>query len=184
MKLPNHIIRLLERKAGISANTASGAETLRNDIESHTNVNISINTVKRLTGVLPYEGRPRPDTLNIIARYLGFPDWNLLRNYVDGNVSQFNSAADTIFIDTLADGAVIAVEWAPDRRISLKRLPGGECEVLTAENSKLRVGDILRISTVAPGFPFLASAVVRAGQNLGTYSAAEDYGVTKASVTD
>lgn len=184
MKLPNHIIRLLEQKTGRSVTTASGAEMLRNDIESVTEVNISINTVKRLTGVLPYEGTPRPDTLNIIARYLGFTDWKLLQNYIDGNISQFNPADDTIFIDKLAAGAVIAVEWALDRRVKMKRLCGGVCEVLIAENSKLKVGDILRISAVAPGFPFLASAVVRGGQNLGTYSAAEDYGVTRAFVTD
>lgn len=67
-------------KAGFDVTTAAGATMLANDIESKTGERLAANTIKRLVGVIPYNNKPRITTLNIIARYLGWPSWESLMN--------------------------------------------------------------------------------------------------------
>lgn len=58
MALSKIVVKLLELKAGFSVDTPAGAERLMVAIERETGERISINTVKRLTGVIDYDGDP------------------------------------------------------------------------------------------------------------------------------
>ena len=54
-------------------------ELLAPDIESATGEHIGVNTMKRLLGFIADERTPRTSTLDVIARYLGFDNWEALR---------------------------------------------------------------------------------------------------------
>ena len=177
MKLNQAIIDLLSEKAGKDVATSCGADYLRNDIEAVTGEALSLNTVKRLVGILPYESIPRPVTLNIISRYLGFSSWQLFQEYLTGRISDFN--VDEGFIDLAAQplGRLIKIRWQPDRCLSIKHLGEGKYVVAESLNSKLLPEDNLYLSQIAPGFPFMVKTVVRNGRELGNYIAAKRLGI-------
>lgn len=184
MKLPDNIIMLLSRKAGVDVATPAGSDVLRHDIESATGQLLSLNTVKRLTGVIPYNCAPRPDTLEIIARYMGYPSWRLMKADSEGNVSLMGVPEGSVYPSGLLPGAVVEVTWEPGRRVTLRREPEGTFVVLEAERSKLLPGDEITVTAIVPGFPLLASGVVRGTVSLGAYSAAVDCGVKSVRVLE
>lgn len=177
MKLNKTVIDLLSEKAGCDVTTANGAEYLRNDIESVTGESLSRNTVKRLVGNLPYESTPRVVTLNIISNYLGFSSWQLLQEYLSDRISDFNNEDSFIDMTIQPVGRVIRLRWQPDRYISIEHLGNGKYVVTESINSKLRSEDILYLSQIAEGFPFMVKMVERDGKNLGNYIAAKKTGI-------
>lgn len=181
------IIDLLSKKAGRDVRTAYGSEWLCNDIIAVTNASISTNTVKRLTGVLKTDGdssalHARAATLDIISRYLGFKDFKALCEFLQAGSSQFKQADGLVNIEDLPRGTSMEIRWSPDRVLTLRILESGECLVEQAVNSKLTVGDRLKIFQVMVGYPLNVSEVIRDGQSLGPYTAAPEYGVTNISV--
>ena len=172
------LISMLSEKAGLDVSTPTGAEWLRNDIEKVTGETLSINTIKRITGVLEYEGSHRTMLLDIIARYLGYSSWSLLETVLQEKISFFGAENETLTLEKLPPGQVIEIRWDPDRIILLRHTKNKIFTVIESRNSKLQAGDILKLSQIAPGFPFYASDVTRNGHSLGTYTAATINGVS------
>ncbi|MDE5807494.1 MAG: hypothetical protein K2H76_05205, partial [Muribaculaceae bacterium] len=73
---------LLSKQANCDVTTPHGANILRNDIEARTGENLSINTIKRIVGVIKSDSSPRLSTRDILARYLGFENWKHLQSKV------------------------------------------------------------------------------------------------------
>lgn len=177
MKLNDTVIDLLSKKAGRDVTTPYGAEYLRNDIEALTGESLSRNTVKRLVGNLPYESFPRAVTLNIISNYLGFSSWQLLQEYLSGKISDFDINDGFIDLTNQPTGKIIKIRWQPDRDLSIKHIGHGEYVVTESLNSKLQPEDVLHLSQIAVGFPFMVRMVERKGENLGNYIAAKKTGI-------
>lgn len=182
MKLNQAVIDMLSEKTGKDVQTPYGADYLRNDIEAITGEALSLNTVKRLVGLLPYESSPRTITLNIISRYLGFSSWQLLQEYVAGKISDFN--VEDLFVDLTKQplNSLIKLRWQPDRYISICHLGNGKYRVVESVNSKLQPDDVLHLSQVASGFPFMVKTVERNGRNLGNYIAAKKTGIDSIEI--
>ena len=72
MILNRLILEKLSEKIGQDVTTPAGASVLQLDIESVTGESLSLNTVRRLVGVIQSEKlTPRRTTLNLIANYIG-----------------------------------------------------------------------------------------------------------------
>lgn len=177
MKLNRTVIELLTEKAGRDVTTPCGADYLRNDIEAATGESLSLNTVKRLVGNLPYDSTPRVVTLDILARYLGFSSWELLQEYLAGKISDFNGGEGFIDMTALPKGSLIRIRWEHDRCICVRHIGEGRYVVTESINSKLLSEDVLHLSQIASGFPFMVKMVERKGENLGNYVAARKTGL-------
>lgn len=173
-----YIISMLGKKIGCDITQPHGASLLRNDIESKTGEYLSLNTIKRLVGIIPYDFNPRPVVLEILARYLDFSSWKILNDYVNNHISEFTSEPSLIDLTSLKEGKEVSIEWEPDRKILIRHLGGGEYHVVSAENSKLKANDVLIISAAGEGFPFVAKSVIREGKNLGSYTASAERGIS------
>ena len=171
------LIQLLSDRAGCDVTTARGANVLRLDIEKATGEYISINTIKRIVGLLVYDGNHREQVKDVIARYLGFSSWELLEAYLANSLSDFNTDNPFMELSSLPEGRRIALEWEPDRRVVLRHLEGSAYLVEESLNAKIEKGDIVSVSHVAVGFPFYASDVVRNGKSIGNYTAASRRGI-------
>ena len=171
------LIGMLGRKAGCDVTSPMGAEFLRNDIESITGEHVGLNTIKRIVGILDYEGAHRPVIMNIIAKYLGYDSWSMLESVLKDKISGFSDDSSIVEIASLADGQLIELEWNPDRKVVLRHDHGKSLTVMSSRNSKLLAGDILTLSQIAPGFPLYASEVVRDNISLGNYTAAAEEGI-------
>ncbi|MCH5233675.1 MAG: hypothetical protein J1E16_00130 [Muribaculaceae bacterium] len=184
MKLNGNIIKLLNEKTGKDVTTPSGSEYLRNDIESKIGERLSLNTIKRLTGILPYDSSPRITTLDIISRYLGYKDWNILIQIANGKISEFNCPQGFIDLEKISIGKQIKIGWEPNRKIIIEHKGNCNYQILDACNSKLKSGDFLTLSQIAIGFPFMVKEVVRERKSLGNYMAAPDEGITYIEIID
>lgn len=178
----NILVKMLSRRAGYDVATPHGAEQLQKEIEALTGERLSVNTLKRLVGILPYKGEQRASTLDIIARYLGFRDSKELQAFMEGNGSDFSLPPNYTDLPTLKAGDTVIMEWSPGRRITMRRLADGRYSLTEAINSKLKEGDILDIGVVAEGLPLMARDVIREGSSLGPYIAAPEGGVTKVEI--
>lgn len=177
MKVNPALIEMLKKRCGRNICSATGAEYLRNDIEASTGERIGINTVKRIVGILEYEGSHREVILDIIARYLDYPSWDMLEKVLNDKISGFHSDSSILEPGRLQPKQRIEMEWEPDRTVLIENEGEGWFTVRESKNSKLLPGDRLKLSQLAAGFPFYVSEVVRNGQSLGNYTAAPDEGL-------
>lgn len=152
------------------------------DIKASTGESISINTVKRMLGILPYDSAHRKDLLDIVAKYLGYTAWDVLSHELNNTLSGFNMADSMIEMATLKEGQRVIVEWLPDRVVELIHKGNGEYEVTMSRNSKLQEGDLLQLTQLAAGFPFYVRSVKRKGINIGNYTAAMTGGLTHIKI--
>ena len=87
--MTTHIERLkasAEQKVGRQMHTPKDFDYLRDCIYEECHEMVSLSTLKRLWGYDRYEGTPRVSSLNPIARYVGFRDWDdFLHDQSDGD---------------------------------------------------------------------------------------------------
>ena len=170
---------MLAEKAGYDITTPNGASKLRNDIESRTGERLSLNTIKRITGVLSYDGSLRETTLEIIASYLGFESYMELRTVMENCSFNFDLPEGYFSAARITPGATIDLEWSPARVVTLRHRRDGEFEVVKSVNSKLMSGDTVYIDSIAEGLPLIIKCVVRHGRDLGPFTAALAGGLKK-----
>ena len=175
--IKSEIIRLLSQKAGYDVSTTAGAAKL--DLSS----GISRQTILRLAGKYEYTGTQRRSTLDVLAQYLGYPDFPTLERAIIDGTSTFAPIPGLVVVDDLPVNTVIDVAWAPDRELTLRLLESGYLRVEKAANSKIIPGDLLKIHQISPEHEMSVMDVIRDGQSMGNYTAAEGPGLTKVKVT-
>ncbi len=137
---------------------------------------VGVSTLKRLMGIFADERTPRISTLDIIARYLGFENWDTLSALDDKSNSAFEADGKLIATE-LSVGQRVEVLYEPNRRLVLEHTEGDRFVVREAENSKLLKGDELRFTHLASGYPLFVSQVERDGADLGQFTAGIKQGV-------
>lgn len=149
---------------------------LAKDITKRTSQYISVNTVKRLLGFLPYDKAHRLSTLNVIAQYLGYASWEDLTVALSGKNSGFEDIP-TQDAASLSEGAELMVSYAPDRRLRLIHHAGNSFTVTASERSKLKAGDNIVVAQFTVGYPLFATSVIRDGNELGSFTAGKVGGI-------
>lgn len=177
MKNREILTRLLAEKAGYDITTTHGAANLQKDLEIATGEKLSVNTLKRIVGILPYDGELRESTVDILADYLGYKSAKELNAIIEKGSSDFSLPDNYIDATKQREGMVFRIEWAPDRKINIRHKGEGEYTVMESVNSKLRAGDLLKLEYISEGLPFIVKEVIRDGVSLGPYTAASETGV-------
>lgn len=168
----------LEQACGKVLVTSADCQVVVDSIWNKMHERVSLNTIKRLTGFLPYENSHRRSTLDIIAVYLGYSSWLQLTTLLQTNNSDFSVNEETILAANLKPGDRVGLTYHPDRTLMLQYMGNGFFDVAGCKNSKLQVGDRVCISALTLNYPLLASQVIRGGISLGSYTAGKVGGVT------
>lgn len=177
MKLSPYITELLREKSGNEIRLSRDCELLALDVESVTGEHIGVNTMKRLLGFIADEREPRTSTLDIIARYLGYDDWETLR-LMDANSSNSSfDDRDEYLACYLEIGQRVLVSYPPNRTLTIENQGDNHFMVLESENSKLQKGDQLTLTHLVRGYPLLVADVTREGQSLGAFTAGKAQGI-------
>ena len=170
---------MLEKRSGHALTSAADCEWLALDFQTRCGRAISVNTLKRLLGFLSYDGSSfRQSTLDTIAAYLGFRDWQEAERAAKDHISAFGHNPAVLDADKLSKGDRVTVTYAPDREIAFQYLDAERFVVAKSVNSKLCVGDVVAIRQFVLGYPLLVTAVIRDGRPLGPYTAAKIGGLT------
>lgn len=176
------IKKLLEEKLNKEIRYPSDIEHLSYDIEKHTSQRISVNTLKRLFGLVQGVKEPRLYTLDIIARYLGFKNWDDIIESIGNQGNSSFSSIEEVIITDLQEGDKIVLCYSPDREVTLEFLKNNTFIVQNTVNSKLQPNDILEINHFVLHYPLLVNQVVREGVSLGKFTAGKVSGITSLQI--
>lgn len=168
--------RLLENKCGHPLRTPADVERLMLDIEGAVGERVGISTLKRLFGIFADERTPRVSTLDIIARYLEYENWDTLAALDLKSNSAFEAEGE-LHTNELPTGQQVEVLYEPNRRLVLAHREDDRFVVMEAESSKIQKGDVLRFTHLAAGYPLFVSQVTRGEANLGSFTAGIKQGI-------
>ena len=177
MKFSPFVIEKLREKSGNEIRLSRDCELLALDIESVTGEHIGMNTMKRLLGFIADERTPRTSTLDVIARYLGYDNWDTLRLADENSSNSSFDDRDEYLACYMEKGQRLLISYPPNRSLTIEHLDSNRFQVVESENSKLLAGDQLTLTHVVRGYPLLVAEVNRNGQNLGAFTAGKEQGI-------
>jgi len=168
----------IEKKLGKSIRYHSDLEFLCIEIEKSTKQKISLNTLKRLFGFITGVSEPRLYTLDTIAIYLGFTNWDVYLLSLDqsGN-SGFNSLQE-IKIESLPVSSIVEFGYEPDRIVQIRYEGDNKFKVVSSKNSKLLENDLLELTHFVLNYPLIILNVIRMGKDMGRFTAGKVGGLT------
>lgn len=143
---PQHItlLRLLvEKSAGHTVATSNDFIFLSGEIQGRLKETLSASTLKRLWGYVDGYASVRRSTLNILARFTGFPDWEtFVSDYceVESVQSSHRVVRKSLYVKDLNIGARVRIAWNPNRHCMLTYLGDNLFEVSESVNAKLKAG--------------------------------------------
>lgn len=158
-------------------------EALAMAIKEATGQTLGTTTLKRMMGFVNGPANPRPSSLDIIAQYLGYPDYELMAKDLgeDSDISDFRPV-ESIDSAGLEVGEQIQITYEPNRLLVLSYIGDNEYVVNESRGSKLLKGDKLMIAGFYVGFELLVSDVERQGRHLGPYQGAKQGGLTSVEI--
>lgn len=171
----------VEATIGRDMSTPRDFDYLSMCIYDRTKDNISAMTLKRFWGYLGIKNyrQPRVDTLNILAKVLGYIDWASYYKSVSG---ESDSQSDFIlnnhiYTHSLKPGTEIRLMWHPDRCI-LVRYEGHELfTVIESTNSKLSVKDTFICGQIIENEPLYLNCLIHEGAAPCNYICGKQDGV-------
>lgn len=136
--------QLVEESADHRIETSNDFIFLSGEIQGRLKENLSVSTLKRLWGYVDGYASVRPSTLDILARFVGFPDWEtFVSDYceVENVQSSHRVVSPSLYSKDLDAGKQVNICWNPNRCCLLKHLGNSLFEVITSDNAKLKSGD-------------------------------------------
>lgn len=168
-ELRERIKGLIEQKIGREVHVTTDFRNLSETILMETKKYISVITLRRLWGNLSdgrYNTMPRRFTLDILAQFVGYEDWDsfLLADNSDENViySYFVLDNELLAADLKKD-SLLEILWAPDRVIRVRYMGNCMFRILESINSKLAAGDTFSVSSIIEGEPLLLGELFHNG---------------------
>ena len=151
-------------------------ERLSVDIQHKTGELISASTLKRLFGYLDEGVSPRRFTLDVLSRFMGYKDYaGFLAG--SGEAQSGIVAGERLSAVDLPTGRMLRLTWPPDRMCTVRHLGGCRFEVVTAENTKLCVGDTFSCSLFVRHEPLYLDNLVHCGGIPAAYVAGKRDGI-------
>jgi len=175
----------IEEKYGHSLRYPSDYDALSIDMEQKTGKRISVNTLKRLMGAIEDETEPRLYTLDIIAEYIGFENWDVYKDILTKKGdSDFVEEEGYLDEGDVAEGAKIEFRYNPGRRVVVRKDSARKFTVLESVGSKLKEGDVLEIGCFRLNYPLICKNVVRTGADLGPFTAGRINGLSSLKIVE
>lgn len=146
--------QMIEQSIGRSIITPSDFNFLRETIAVRCQDTLSDSTLKRIWGYVKGYGSTNATTLSLLARCVGFRDWqDFLRYHTTYGETSHYVLNKTLYANEIAKDAIVLVTWQPDRRCCFLHLGMGVFEVTESVNSKLQVGDTFHCGCFVVGQP-------------------------------
>ncbi|MCR4664528.1 MAG: hypothetical protein K5660_04090 [Paludibacteraceae bacterium] len=172
----------IERLTGRAMKTPSDFDQLSLRLWDFNHEYLSPTTLKRLWGYIEGAAAPRYNTLSILARFLGYKEWDEFAEAMQKvNESESETfSGEGIRSDELQQGEEIEVAWQPKRRCIFRYDGNYRFTVIDSENSKLRIGDNFTAVCFLEGRPMYLDNLTRGNQTPKTYVAGKKNGISYA----
>jgi hypothetical protein len=181
--LETEIKLLIEKKFGRTIRYPKDCEELAQMMRENFDLVISASTLKRLWGFYKETEAPRLYSLDTLAKFLGFENWDQMDARLVVNTSEFEDLV-SIDIKQLTHEETLVVEYSPSRKLLLKYQTDFTFEVLESTTNKILVGDTLRIYNMVKNYPLICHSVVRGNEEKGKYIGGKNEGITYLCVVN
>lgn len=176
------LINITNCNIGYIPSTPAEFNNLGSLIHKKTQYTISTSSIKRLWGYVNYGNFPSRTTLNILAKFNDFKDWDTFLNEISFDDS--NSDSSSAFMDNsllnanyLNIGDVIILKWGGRKQCTLEYISYLRFKVLDSRNIKLEPGDTCTLHSVCIGLPLFISNIQRKGVIVPAYIGAKKRGI-------
>ncbi len=177
---------LVEQKYGRQLSTTNDFDSFSTLLDQTCPSSISPSTLKRIWGYVGDSHKTRKYTLDILAIYLGHTNFDAfvkwLKKSTRYNSSFFN--AIQVHSNELQIGQHIQIGWSPNRLLTLKYLGNSEFEIIKAENSKLRKGDLFVTGCFIKEQPLYLPYIERDGARTSPFVAGRNGGLSVIQLVD
>lgn len=135
---------LVEKSVGRRIATSNDFVFLAGAIQGRINKYLSVSTLKRIWGYVDGYDSIRQSTLDILAHFVGYSDYNTFENdYCMGEEARSSYRVATQILNSrdVPIGARVVLEWNPNRRVEV--MYRGDCSYIVenSEGSKVVAGD-------------------------------------------
>lgn len=174
----------IESRFGKEIRYPADCEALAGHISMITKQRVSTSTLKRMLGFVKGIKEPRLFTMDVIAQYLGFQNWDsYLEKFTDIENSEFINL-NQVDVSKLKPLCKVEFHYEPQRKVVMLYKGDFIFEVLDVANSKLMKADLLKIFHIIKYYPLFVYSLVRNGQDMGPFKAGKISGVTEIKVIE
>ena len=146
--------------------TPKDFDALREMIFSRLHILVSSTTLKRIWGYIDDSVSTRRSTLDILARYIGYADFDAYENGTVGDIAESPSSpimARRIDVDEqLQPGDMIRLTWQPGRICDVEYRGDRVFCVVASQCTRLKAGDTFKCSLMIEDEPLYIDMLVTA----------------------
>ena len=147
----------VEERFGKPIRYAKDCEILSVSIHAFTGEKISCSTVKRLFGLIESDNEPRLYTLDILAQYLGYINYDNLLQEFNPNKNDLSQSIETIATKDLKVGDTIRIKYAPNRFLAANYLDDSIFKIVESNDPKILQDELLVFNNIGRNLPLFAS---------------------------
>ncbi|MGE0568929.1 MAG: hypothetical protein AB7O73_13385, partial [Bacteroidia bacterium] len=168
----------VEKRAGLQIKYSKDCVVLAAIINEKCRTQISATTLKRIFGMVNGTSSVRKSTLDILALYLDYENWDDLVRFLFHIEIGSQGITELKMKDVLHNDA-FHIAFGPASYIILKCQSSGKFSVIDEANTSVEVGDEVTITNVNLHHPLLLKKVIRNGITMQNIILGEVSGVTE-----
>ncbi|MDO4163569.1 MAG: hypothetical protein Q4D56_04175 [Bacteroides sp.] len=174
------LLSYVEKKYAKNLRTTTDFDEFTFHLNRQMGIKISTSTLKRLWGYVNDTHIPRSNTLDLLARYIGYNHFGDFCAWLKSSTAYNSSffSAKQVVSNELTPGAEVEIGWSPNRYLRLKYKGNTLFEVTEARQSKLHEGDCFEASAFLIGQPLSLPYVLRSGIRTSPFIAGRNGGLT------
>ena len=174
------LCRDIEQHFGQQLQSPADFQLLLQQIWEKQHAVLSLSTIKRLWGYVASNGTPRLSTLNTMAQFLGFADWNayLVALEQRGGIESALCTGEGIQTADLKAEDRIVVASQPNRQCTFRYLGENQFVVEDSTNAKLQQGTTFSAARFMIGQPMYLDNILLADGTHTSYVAGKRNGLT------
>ena len=177
------LCRDIEQHVGQKLQSPADFQLLIHQIWEKQHAVLSLSTIKRLWGYVASNGTPRISTLNTMAQFLGFADWNAYLVVLEqrGGIESALCTGEGIQTADLQAEDRIVVAWQPNRQCTFRYLGENQFVVEDSTNAKLQQGTTFSAARFMIGQPMYLDNILLADGTHTSYVAGKSHGLTSVT---
>lgn len=157
------LCREIEQGIGREMRTPRDFDWLSSLIDGRISVRLSPTTLKRTWGYLRNPAHPSLWTLDALAQFAGYKDFNSYSSASDSATQSNFFEKGRIDTDQLSTGCKLRITWLPKSECVVEHQGRGSFVVTEARNTKLHVGDTFSCHLMFQGEPLFLDHVIHDG---------------------
>ncbi len=173
------LIELTDKTLGYTPSTPTEFAELSLLILKKTGHSLSVSSIKRIWGYVRYDSFPSTTTLNILAQYNNFRDWDtflLSHNGTDFDDSGFVDET-AVCVERLTPGDRLLLKWGQGKSCEIEYLSHFRFCVNQSRNIKLLAGDTFTLNVICQHHPLYISDIHRGDSRIPAYIGARKGGI-------